>query len=130
MLEAAAQDSYEKAGENPCQGEDRVSRETVMRKVRSMEVSPKGREQVSEKRKVKYLYVEADEDHIALQYKEKKGDVKRYKGHADNGQIVKLVYVQEGYADSGEDKKGKNLKMWLILEGFTGEKTMRSFGKK
>lgn len=42
--------------------------------------------------------------------KEKKGDVKRYKGHADNGQIVKLVYVHEGYADNGEDKKRKELK--------------------
>ncbi len=73
MLEAAAQGSYEKAGENACQGEDRVSRETVMRKVHNTQVPPKSQEEVSEKRKVKYLYVEADEDHIALQCKEKKG---------------------------------------------------------
>ena len=67
MLEAAAQGSYEKAGESACAGEDRVSRETVMRQVRRMEVPPKGPEEKCEKRKVKYLYVEADEDHIALQ---------------------------------------------------------------
>lgn len=54
-----------------------------MRQVRSMEVPPEGGKKVSEKRKVKYLYVEADEDHIALQYKEKKGDTKRFKGHAE-----------------------------------------------
>lgn len=117
MLEAAAQGSYEKAGESACQGQDRVSRETVMRRVHSMEVPPKSQEEVSEKRKVKYLYVEADEDHIALQYKKKKGDVKRYKGHADNGQIVKLVYVHEGYTDSGEDKKRKELKNVVYFGG-------------
>ena len=117
MLEAAAQGSYEKAGENACQGEDRVSRQTVMRQVRSTQVPPKGREEVSEKRKVKYLYVEADEDHIALQFKEKKGDIKRCKGHADNGQIVKLVSVHEGYADSGKDIKRKKLKNVVYFGG-------------
>ena len=69
ILEAAAQTSYEKAGESACLGEDRVSRQTVMRQVRSMEMPSQGREEVNEKRKVKYLYVEADEDHISLQYK-------------------------------------------------------------
>ena len=72
-----------------------------------MEIPPQGREEASEKRKVKYLYVEADEDHISLQYKEKKGDVKRYKGYAVNGQIIKLVYVHEGYVESGEKRKEK-----------------------
>lgn len=105
MLEAAAQASYEKAGGNACLGQEGVSRETVMRRVHSIEAPSEGRKEASKKRKEEYLYVEADEDHIALQYKEKKGDIKRYKGHADNGQIVKLVYVQEGYADGGEDEK-------------------------
>lgn len=117
ILEAAARCSYEKAGESACYGEDRVSRQTVMRQVRGMEVPPEGREEPSEKRKVKYLYVEADEDHIALQYKEKKGDIKRYKGHADNGQIVKLVYVHEGYVESGAPQKRKELKNVVYFGG-------------
>ena len=91
-------------GKRPCE-------QTVMRQGRSMEVPPQGREEASEKRKVKYLYVEADEDHISLQYKEKKGDVKRYKGYADNGQIIKLVYVHEGYVESGEKTKRKVYKL-------------------
>lgn len=117
MLAAAAQASYEKAGGNACQGQERVSRETVMRRVHSTEAPSEGRKEASEKRKAEYLYVEADEDHIALQYKEKKGDVRRYKGHADNGQIVKLVYVHEGYADGGEDKKRKALKNVVYFGG-------------
>jgi len=117
ILEAAAQGSYEKAGQSACQGEDRVSRETVMRKVRGVETPPKGEEETFTKRKVRYLYVEADEDHIALQYKEEKGDIKRYKGHADNGQIVKLVYVHEGYVDSKEETKRKELKHVVYFGG-------------
>ena len=40
----------------------------------------------------------------------KRGDIKRFKGHADNLQIVKLVYVHEGYTDSSmERKKLKNV---------------------
>lgn len=60
ILEAVGQGSYEKAGQSVYCGEDRVSRETVMRKVRSMETPLKG-------------HKETDKDHIALQYKEKKG---------------------------------------------------------
>lgn len=51
---------------------------------------------------VKRLYVEADEDHVALQFHEKKGDIKRWKGHGDNTQIVKIVYVHEGIEKEGE----------------------------
>lgn len=117
IVEAAAQCSYEKAGESACLGEDRVSRNTIMRQVRRMEVPSQGQEEVNEKRKVKYLYVEADEDHISLQYKEKKGDVKRYKGHADNKQIIKLVYVHEGYVENGENPKRKELKNVVYFGG-------------
>lgn len=60
------------------------------------------------KEKMKYLYVETDEDHISLQYKEKKRDIKRYKGHADNRPIIKLVYVHEEYAESVGNPKRKD----------------------
>lgn len=30
----------------------------------------------------------------------------------------------------GKIKKGKSLKVWFILEDFTREKTMKSFGKR
>ena len=43
-------------------------------------------------------------------YIDRKGDIKRFKGHADNTQIVKLVYVHEGYTDGDvERKKLKNV---------------------
>lgn len=107
LLEEAARGSYEKAGELSG-GAGRVSRQTVMRHVHKQSFPVRKEKEPKEKRRVKYLYVEADEDHIALQFHEKKGDIKRWKGHGDNGKIIKLVYVHEGYQD--EESKRKELK--------------------
>ena len=114
LLEEAAQSSYEKASQLSG-GEGRVSRETVMRHVHRIHVPSYKKEEGGEKRRVKYLYVEADEDHIALQFHKKKGDIKRWKGHGDNGQIIKLVYVHEGYEES--ETKRKRLKEVVYFGG-------------
>ncbi|MFR6562978.1 MAG: hypothetical protein ACLUR5_14440 [Eubacterium ventriosum] len=43
-----------------------------------------------------YLYIDADEDHYALQFQEKKGDLEvSENGRKKNGAITKLVYVYE-----------------------------------
>ena len=114
ILEEAVQTSYEKAGRESCPGEC-ASRETVMRHVRGMEIPAKSMEEPAEKKNAMNLYVEADEDHTALQFHKKKGDIKRFKGHPDNNQIVKLVYVHEGYTDS--DVKRKELKNVVYFGG-------------
>lgn len=104
LLEGAAKGSYEEAGKSACMGGDCVGRQTVMRHVHGTEAPcPTGG---GGKKDAEYLYVEADEDHVALQFHEKKGDIKRYKGHADNGQIVKLVYVHGGYAEGAGEEAG------------------------
>ena len=114
LLEEAAQSSYEKASQLSG-GEGRVSRETVMRHVHRIHAPSYKKEDSGVKRRVKYLYVEADEDHIALQFHKKKGDIKRWKGHGDNGQIVKLVYVHEGYEET--ERKRKQLKEVVYFGG-------------
>jgi len=63
ILEEAAQSSYRKAGE--CLPEP-VSKETVMRTVHRLTIPKQEEKEQGEKRQVKTLYVEADEDHIAL----------------------------------------------------------------
>lgn len=134
LLLEAVQTSYEKAGREACPGEC-VSRETVMRHVRSLEIPAKSQEEPGIKKKTRELYVEADEDHAALQFHKKKGDIKRFKGHADNTQIVKLVYIHEGYTDVEEKRKklknavyfgglyrGKdNEKLWDEVKKYTGK---------
>ena len=121
ILEKASEESYRKAGKEL--GEKmQVSAESVMRHVKQVEI-PEA-ETPSKKRKVESLYVEADEDHIALQYKKEKGDIKRYKGHGDNGQIVKLVYVHEGHTEGKRKELKKATYFGGIYEGAKGNEEL------
>ena len=49
-------------------------------------------EPLKEKRTVSCLYIDADEDHVSLQYLEKKGDIKKPRV---NTVMPKLIYVYE-----------------------------------
>jgi len=94
MLEEAVQTSYRRGGE-AASILDSVSKQTVKAKLHNLQFP--GLEKPEEKKQVDYLYIEADEDHIALQFREKKGDLrKETKGNKQNNAIVKLVYVHEG----------------------------------
>lgn len=99
LLEEAAQSSYRKGGEHACIGLENVSKETVMNKVHRLEFPEAA--PAAEKRGVPCLYIDADEDHVSLQYMEKKGDIpKRKKGTACTV-MPKLVYLYEGRTDGG-----------------------------
>jgi len=94
MLEEAVQTSYRRGGE-AASILDSVSKQTVKTKLHSLQFP--GPERPDEKKQAAYLYIEADEDHIALQFREKKGDLgKDPNGNKQNNAIVKLVYVHEG----------------------------------
>ncbi len=90
MLEEAVESSYRKGGMNACIGEQEVRKETVMKKLHVLEFL--ALEPLQEKRKVSRLYIDADEDHVALQYIEKKGDIRKPR---INTVMPKLVYVYE-----------------------------------
>ncbi len=94
MLWEAVQTSYRKAGEETSLMSN-VSKETVMNKLHALEFpeAPKP----AEKKVVDYLYIDADEDHVSLQFKEQKGDLEKGEnGRKNNCVLVKLVYVYEG----------------------------------
>lgn len=105
LLEEVVQSSYQKAGEIL---PERVSKQTVKRLVHQVKVVCPPKPSYKEKKEEKLLYVEADEDHVALQFREKKGDVKCYKGKGNNNQIIKLAVVHEGIEKSGSRHKLKN----------------------
>ena len=93
ILEEALESSYRKGGNNvSINGKDSVSKQTVMNKVRSLRFDIKESVLV-EKKEAEYLYIDADEDHVALQYLEKKGDIKRGQNHTI---MPKMIYVYEG----------------------------------
>lgn len=94
ILEEAAVTSYEKGGKSASLT-DRVSRQTVKNKIHELRFPPLTCPKI--KRKVRFLYIEADEDHVALQFLAKKGDIVRDEnGRKSNCVIPKIVYVHEG----------------------------------
>ena len=91
ILEEAVQTSYRRGGENAALTEDVVSKETVMNKIHSLRF-PKAEPQPG-KKALKYLYIDADEDHVSLQYINEKGDIRKPRV---NTVMPKLIYVYEG----------------------------------
>lgn len=90
ILEEAVESSYRKGGINACIGDQEVSKETVMKKLHALEF-PKLKP-LEEKKKVSRLYIDADEDHVSLQYPEKKGDIRKPR---INTVMPRLIYVYE-----------------------------------
>ena len=91
ILDEAADSSYRKGGINASIDENVVaSKETVMDKLhllRFPQVKP-----LKKKKEVSLLYIDADEDHVSLQYLDKKGDIRAPRS---NTYMPKLVYVYE-----------------------------------
>ena len=104
----AVQTSYRRGGE-AVNNDDSVSKEAVKDLLHKTKFPPNF--QIPEqKKKVDYLYIDADEDHFSLQFKEKKGDLeKNEKGRKLNGAITKLIYVYEGIEPDAPKSKRNHL---------------------
>jgi len=87
LVESASEVSYSKSSQYVCDGN--ISRQTVMNKIRRAKELKV--EVPQEKRKVRYLNVEADEDHVSLQ--------------DGTDTIVPLISIHEGVERRG--KRGK-----------------------
>lgn len=95
LLEEAVQTSYRRGGEEVSLGAE-VSKQTVKNKIHRLKFPPNP-ESITEKKTVDYLYIDADEDHVSLQYRDYKGDLKKTENNRKNNcQIIKLIYVYEG----------------------------------
>ena len=105
MLREAVDSCYRKGGENASISNFEVSKQTVMNKVHALRfptvVAP------FKKRKSEVLYIDADEDHISLQYLEQKGDIKD--SHS-NTFMPKIAYVYEGVEANGDRNSLLNVK--------------------
>ena len=74
LLNEVADASYRKAG-TECSIQSAVSKQTVKNKIYELDFDRAPRPCVHKKRQVKYLYIDADEDHVALQFRNAKGDL-------------------------------------------------------
>lgn len=133
MLEEAVQTSYQRGGQQAslC---TQVSRQTVKNKIHALEF-PKASHTPEEKKSVDWLYIDADEDHVALQFQKNKGDLtKAENGVKNNGLITKMVCVYEGKEEEtmyskrrvltnrhffcGVNSGEANLKFWDDIYGY------------
>ena len=108
VYEEAAQTSYRRGGEavNKADSISKAAVKEILHKTKFPEIIPK----VTEKKKVEYLYIDADEDHYALQFQEKKGDLEiSENGRKKNGAITKIIYVYEGVESEAPGSKRNRL---------------------
>ena len=125
MLGEAVQTSYRRGGEETSLMSE-VSRQTVKNKIHQLEF-PKNEEKPDRKKEVDYLYIDADEDHISLQFREKRGDLTENENHQKNNSLItKLVYVYEGIEnESPESKRHCLIKPHYFCGVNTGEENLR-----
>ena len=125
LLKEAVQTSYRRAGEETSLTAE-VSKQTVKNKLHELEF-PKNEETPEKKKEVEYLYLDADEDHISLQFREKKGDLTENEDHQKNNcMITKLVYVYEGIEkESPESKRHRLVNPYYFCGVSAGEDNLK-----
>ena len=98
ILKEASESSYRKGGNNASINGDSISKEAVMNKLHRLEFPVL---KVDEKKELKTLYIDADEDHVSLQYLEHKGDIKKPR---INTVMPRIIYVYEGVDTDDEGR--------------------------
>lgn len=121
ILDEAVESSYRKGGKNASITGSGVTKETVMNKIHALQFPMPGHPK--NKKTMPKLFIDADEDHVSLQYLEKKGDIKKPR---NNTVMPYVVYVYEGI-DTEEDGRPKLINpMYFggIYEGTEGVKRL------
>lgn len=108
-LESANDISYRISGENATNTDDIVSKQAVMREIHKLEI-PWIIPNINKKKKKKIIYINADEDHVSLQFNEKKGDLRiTENGYKSNTIEPKLAVLFEGIEKEGPRSKRNRL---------------------
>ena len=127
LLTEAVQTSYRRGGEASTISADSVSKEAVKDRLHSLEI-PDEWEKPETKRVVDYLYVEADEDHVSLQFQKTKGDLeKNAAGQKNNALISKMVYVHEGIEPDAPKSRRHHLKNPRYFADVCGDRENNAF---
>lgn len=107
MLKETVETSYRKGGIATSINDD-VSKETVKDIIHGLKF-PRMEKPVH-KKQVDYLYIDADEDHVSLQFQKKKGDLEKdSRGYKKNCAVAKLIYVYEGIEKDAPESKRHHL---------------------
>lgn len=120
-LQEAVESSYKKGGENASISDDVISKQAIMKKIHRLEFPPLPKAQ--ELKQIEYLYLDADEDHVALQFLDFKGE-KLEKGKRKSV-MPKIVYLYEGISDeNGRNELVNPIYFGGLYEGSDGNKKL------
>jgi len=111
ILNHACDSSYRISGEDATYTDDLVSKQTVMNVLRHQVIPDAvGMKLANQKKQVKYLFINADEDHVSLQFQKKKGDLTiNEAGYKSNTYMPRLVYTFDGVEPVGKAGKRHQL---------------------
>lgn len=108
-IKHASDSSYRISGEHAVNTDDVISKQAVMKDIHALEI-PAIIPDVKKKKEVKVLYINADEDHVSLQFNKKKGDLKVGKnGYKSNTIEPRLACIFEGIEKESEGSKRNKL---------------------
>lgn len=110
-IEEATDSSYRKAGKKASYVNE-ISKQAVMNKIHKLEIT-QPEIKAHKKKDIEVLYIEADEDHVALQNKNNNDGGDNYSKIA----MPKLVYVHEGY---DYEKSSENRRVLKNVRYFGG----------
>ncbi len=124
LLYEAVQTSYRRGGEETSLTAE-VSKQTVKNKLHEL-VFPR-KEKPDKKKEVDYLYIDADEDHVSLQFRERKGDITENENHQKNNCLItKLVYIYEGIEpESPRSKRHRLINPYYFCDVSSGDENLR-----
>lgn len=131
IYDEAADSCFRKGGENVCINTENVSPQTAMEKIHELRFPEY--KAPDTKKKVKNLYVSADEDHVALQFREKKGDLEiGENGRKKNSTICKMIYVYEDreLVSEGEKKRYRLVGVRYFSGLYEGKEMNRKLWEK
>lgn len=101
--------SYRLSGEHATNTEDIISKQAIMKEVHRLQI-PALIPFVKKKKQVKVLFINADEDHVSLQFNKVKGDLKiGANGYKSNTIEPKLACLFEGIEKESENSKRNRL---------------------
>jgi hypothetical protein len=101
--------SYRLSGEHATNTEDIISKQAIMKDVHSLEI-PALLPVVKKKKQIRVLYINADEDHVALQFYKEKGDLRiNEKGYKSNTVEPRLACIFEGIEKESPNSKRNKL---------------------
>lgn len=118
VLKEASESSYRKGGAHASIKGDTISKEAVMNKLHRLDFPSIA---VPEKMERKSIYIDADEDHVSLQYLDQKGDIKKPR---QNTIMPRIIYVYEG-VDTEKDGRPRLVNTKYFGGVYEGTKEIR-----